>query len=147
MAYDSMYVNLVFRDSKGRDKRKKVELSTTDAALGETAGAAAAALFQAVTQCAIVRYDVYGRNEVSASPDAGSNIDAGMTVTVQLAGRDKKATLKWPAPTEAIQQSDGTLILTDTDVAALEDFFQSGGTGLLSDGELIDSFLTGKLDK
>jgi len=147
MAWDSTYVTLVFRDAKNRDKRKVVELVTLDPATSETVGAAVAAAFQAVTKCAVVKYVVSGVNEVAASPAAGSNVDAGMTATVQLAGRDKKAVLRWPDPTEAVQQADGSLLLTDLDVIALEDLFQSGGGALLSDGELIDSIITGKLDK
>jgi hypothetical protein len=147
MAWDRTYVTLVFRDSKGRDKRKIVEMVTNDPATSETAAASIAAAFQAVTKGAIVKYTVSGENVVAATPDAGSNVDAGMTATCQLAGRDKKAVLRWPMPTEAILQSDGSLLLTDTDVLAIEDLFQSGGVAKLSDGELIDSILTGKLDK
>jgi len=147
MAWDSAYVTLVFRDAKNRDKRKVVEMVTLDPATSETDAAAIAAAFQAVTKCAVVKYTVSGVNEVVASPAAGSNIDAGMTATCQLAGRDKKCVLRWPDPTEAVQQADGSLLLTDTDVQAIEDLFQAAGVAKISDGELIDSIITGKLDK
>jgi len=148
MAYDSSYVTLRFRDAYGRTKTKRVELYSQDAEDMEAAAAVIAAEFQEVSDAHIETYFVTGVNNVAGSPAAGSNIDAGVTVSC-LMEDTSKAALKWPCPTSDIIASDGSLILTDADVIDVEELFQSGvgQVALLSDGETVVDFLSGQLDK
>lgn len=148
MAYDGSYVTFRIRDAYGRTKSKKVELYSQDAAQMETDAALIAAELQEVMDGHIESYFVTGVNNIAGTPVAGSNVDTGVTVSCLMADTSKAA-LKWPTPKAAIFNPDGSLDLTNADVIDVEALFQAGlgQVAYLSDGETLDSFLSGSLDK
>lgn len=149
MAYNKVFTTLRIRDSYNRTKSKKVALVTTDATQAETDAALVAAAFQNAIDGHIDAAFVTGVEEYAGSPVAGSNVDTGVTVSCQLAGRPEKAALKWPTPKATTLNPDGTLDLTDGLVQAIEALFVTATPAIatLSDGETIDGFLSGSLDK
>lgn len=146
MSYNRTWVTLTFIDGRNRTKTKTVEMVTNDAATAETAGDAVYAAYAAVTQGAISKFVVSGEKLPVASPGATSNVDAGVTVSCALLGGGKAAN-KWPMPTEAIINADGSLDLADLDVVAVQTLYEAGETAHLSHGQSITSFLSGQLDK
>ena len=81
-----------------------------------------------------------------SAPAAGSNVDSGVTVSCSLAAGGKAA-LKWPMPDPTLINPDGSLDLTAEAVTNLEDGYKAGGEALISDGEIVTAFISGKLDK
>ena len=85
----------------------------------------------------------------AGTPDAGSNVDAGVTIKCLLDGRPVHATLKYPMPLASHILPDGTLDLSVAAIQDLADMYKTGigGIARLSDGEAITDFVSGKLDK
>lgn len=149
MAYDKVFTNLIFEDSWGRRKRKRVEMVTTDAATAETDGLALKVVYDGVSD-GVIRYaDIVGHFEFADVVPAGVNVDTGCTAQVQLDGRPERATLKWPTPSASLFLAGGVLNTADAAVVTLADTYGTGlgGIARLSDGEAISSILSGKLDK
>jgi hypothetical protein len=149
MAYDKCYVTMRVVDAYGRTKTKRVDLVATDAALAETAAATVIGAFASVMEGHIASATISGMNDYAGAAAAGSNVDTGVTVSCQLAGRPERAPLKWPTPDPAIFNGDATLNLGNAAVQAVEALFVTATPAIatISDGETIDSFLSGKLDK
>jgi hypothetical protein len=149
MAYDNAFVTMRVLDAYGRTKSKRVGLVSTDATQGETDKAAIIAAYAAVMDGHIMSSTYSGQDDHAGSPVAGSNVDTGVTVSCQLAGRPERAPLKWPTPKAAIINPDGTLDLTNVAVQAVEALYVTATPAIatLSDGETIDGFVSGMLDK
>jgi hypothetical protein len=149
MAYDNAFVTMRVLDAYGRTKSKRVGLVSTDATQGETDKATIIGAYAAVMDGHIMSSTYSGQDDHAGSPVAGSNVDTGVTVSCQLAGRPERAPLKWPTPKAAIINPDGTLDLTNVAVQAVEALYVTATPAIatLSDGETIDGFVSGMLDK
>ncbi len=116
------------------------------------AGALAlAALFAtdlaAISQCGIVKYTLATEVSVGGAITAEANLDAGATFSLFIGGvPGKKGTNKVPAPVAAIIGAAGVIDMTDVLVVDYAANFTSGFV-LVSDGETVDSFISGKLDR
>lgn len=93
----------------------------------------------------IESYKVAQETANSDSATAASNKDAGITISCDLGG-GKRAALKIPTPEDAYLNPDGTVDLTNALITAVEADYLSGKV-LISDGETVLDFLSGKLDK
>jgi hypothetical protein len=106
---------------------------------------------KAVTNCGVIKCTLMV--PVDPTPTAGaagSNIDAGATVTGWVNLYTKKATVKWPDPDADARAGDGSIVLAETNVATFLELFEStGGIMQVSDGEVIleDGWIKGKLDR
>jgi hypothetical protein len=98
-----------------------------------------------LTGAEILSYTVAQEVTYSDAVSAGANLDAGITLSLELAD-GKLAPLKVPAPLGAAINADGTVDLTS---ALVTDFVDNWITGnfLISDGETVTSLKSGKLDR
>ena len=93
----------------------------------------------------ILKYSVATEVDYSDTLDALANKDEGITISCDL-GFGKTAALKIPTPVKSVILGDGSVDLTDAIVTALESTYIAGEV-LISDGEVVLDFLSGKLDK
>jgi hypothetical protein len=114
------------------------------------AAAAISTALEAVTDLAMIRADWIVRAvDAGFAVTAGANVDVGGTVSGLLHdGNGKKGSLKIPGLKAEFVNPDGTIDLEDSDVAAyLALFEEDGGIAYISDGEQVDSWIKGALDK
>jgi hypothetical protein len=147
MAYDVTFTTLTIEDTYGRTKSKRVEMVTSDAAQAEIDMGVIISTYANVMNGFVRKAVMNGALEFAGAVPAGVNIDTGMTISCQLAGRSARAALKVPTPDPAVINADGTVNLADVNVAALEALYQAAGIARLSDGEAITGFVSGTLDK
>lgn len=147
----SDFLSLTFEDSYGRRTRKLVEMEHQALHADQVAVAVAfSTALEAVTDLGLVRADIiYQAVDPGFDPTAGSNIDVGATFSGVLYDADgEKASLKIPGIKAALVDPDGSVPLTGAVGAALAFFVQATPFDLLlSDGETIDHWLAGSLDK
>jgi len=148
MAYDLL--SLTMQDSYGRQTRRIIEVAvqTTVAEMITAAGVLSTAL-EAVTDLQLIRADWIVRAvDAGFAAQAGSNVDVGGTVSGLLTdGNGKKGSLKIPGIKAALVNTDGTIKLEDTDMAAYLALFEAAGGSFISDGETVASWIKGTLDK
>lgn len=106
----------------------------------------------AVTDLQILRASMVLQDGLSlpAKDPTGSNVDVGGTfVGFVEGGAGKKATFKVPGIDLALVGEQGTIDITQVAVETLLNHFVDGSTEdfYLSDGEEIDAWITGTLDK
>lgn len=149
MAYDRAQTTLRFTDVYNRHKTKQVEMASLDATQGELDAIIIRNAYAGVTLASVDKAVYRGELSFPGAAQAGANIDTGVTVSCQLAGRPEKASNKWPCPDPAIINPDGTLDLTNADVVVIETLYQTAGLNVarISDGEAITGFISGSLDK
>lgn len=148
------YVTYLLQDSYGRRTRKRYQ---TEAFAGIDAGAdflsaiAAAQALQAdisaFSMLDVLSFSINYEETVTDTPTANANVDEGGTLVVSKVASSKRANLKVPGPEAAIRNVDGTLDVADVIVTNFIANFQSGGDFLISDGELVDAVISGRLDK
>lgn len=92
----------------------------------------------------ILKYSVATEVLYTDTVDALANKDEGVTISCDLGG-GKTAALKIPTPVKTYINPDGTVDLTDAIITALESTYIAGEV-LISDGETVLDFLSGKLD-
>lgn len=106
---------------------------------------------QAVTDLGLVRADlIYKAAGTPFAVTAGANRDVGATFQGLVEdGNGKTASVKVPSIKAALVNADGTITLSNADVEDwLELFAEDTPNSLfLSDGETIDYWLKGTLDK
>lgn len=146
-------LSVTLKDIYSRATRKRFEtedISEIDLGVEYMAAEAfATSLMTALANIseAEIMYFNLGREVVyTDTPDAGSNIDEGMTASA-LKLDNKLTTIKVPAPVATIFNLDGTLDLVDGIVTAYTNHFLVGGGFTLSDGENITKLVSGSLDK
>lgn len=93
----------------------------------------------------ILKYSVATEVVYTDSVDALANKDEGITISCDLGG-GKTAALKIPTPVKSYIDPDGTVDMTNAIITALESTYIAGEV-LISDGETVLDFLSGKLDK
>lgn len=105
----------------------------------------------AVTDLGLIRADlIYVGKGTPFAVTAGANRDTGATFSGLIyAGDGKKASAKVPGIKPALVNADGTITLTQADVEDWIELYAEATPHslLLSDGETIDSWLRGTLDK
>lgn len=148
MAYDKMWCTLTWEDVHGRYKTKRIEMATVDATQAEIDAQAIAAAYEAATEGIVRKAIVSGEMRYAGPASAGSNVDTGVTCTVQLSLRPDRAYLKWPMPMDSYILPGGVVNVADALVQAVQNLYiPLSGVAKLSDGETIDSILSGLLDK
>jgi hypothetical protein len=146
----SAKVSIQMRDSMGRTTTRVYGLTeVTTIGDAETDAAALAALLDATSELGLNKVTLLWDCDVAATaPTAGSNVDEGGTVSGWVEVYKKKASLKVPAPIAAARVSDGTLLLSQADLAAfIAQFVVTTGTASVSDGDTFASFIKGVVDK
>lgn len=143
-------LSLTLVDDYGRTTKRVIGME--DQVLLADYNTAAAALLTdlaAVSDLGVVKADLIINVEGAeqTDPDTGANVDVGGTFSGWIAlGDGKKASLKIPGVKAALVSSDGSIPITG-DIAAYLANWESTGDFNLSDGEQIDSWIRGALDK
>ena len=134
-------------DKQGYETVRKFEIRGADA----NAIAANAATFLADLQ-AITRLGT--RKAAVLIPISGedacgdpSYTDLGVTIRGKSATDGETVIVKVPDLVPTMYDDDGKVILTDVSVDAFLDNFLASGVAYVSDGESVDSWLFGTLDK
>lgn len=142
--------SLTLIDAYGRTTSKLLEVEE-QALLADYVTLAGALMTElaAITDLGLVRMDLIIPIDESFAVTAGANKDTGGTFSGYLdAVPFKKASLKVPGIKPSKVAGDGTIPLDDVDVAAWLARYEAGaGDLMLSDGEQIDTWLSGTLDK
>ena len=92
----------------------------------------------------ILKYSVHTDVIFSDTVTPLANKDEGITISCDLGG-GKTAALKIPTPVKSVINPDGTVDMTDVIITDLEATYVAGKV-LISDGETVIAFLSGKLD-
>lgn len=138
-------ITLSIQDAYARRTVKRFECDVADFA---TAGGVATSLatdFAALSEAEVLKYSVGQETTWSDSVTAGANLDEGITLSVQKED-GSKAVIKVPAPINSVINPDGTVDITATAVTDYVDNWISNGV-TISDGEVVTSLLSGKLDR
>lgn len=146
------YLSLTLRDDFGRETVKRFELvpQSTLAEYDDACEAIVDAL-ALITDLGIVRHDLVLTAFVSGGGTIaeGANVDVGATFVGEIdGGNGKKASHKVPGIHMTYVGADGSIDVTQEDIAAYLGLFLDGtGVCLISDGEDMDVWLTGRLDR
>jgi len=147
------FLSLTLRDSYGRETSKRLEfqdkLLLADYVLNANQMMAD---LQAITDLEIVRASMVLTDGLSipGGGTEGSNVDVGGTFSGMItAGDGKKASHKVPGIKATYVGNAGVIDPTQGDVATYLNHFVDGSTDdfYVSDGETIDEWITGSLDK
>jgi len=131
---------------------KRYQLTSATAAEAATDVAAIIAALNAITDAVMVSY-AYGEEFVESAvsyPAAGIENENQASITALLTtGGGKKANFKIPAPVIGIfvaasGSSANVVDISDTDLGTYAALFESGGEAYISDGEILDSLMSGK---
>lgn len=136
---------LTYVDDFQRRGTKRYELDVVDFAAALTRAASLTSALADIMEGDILKYTVGQEVPYTDTVVADANRDAGITISCDL-GAGKTASIKVPTPTMTVVNADGTVDLTDGLITALETEFLSTDV-LVSDGEIVLDFLSGKLDK
>lgn len=136
---------MTYVDAYQRRGTKRYELSATDFTAALARAATLATALGNLMEADILKYTVGQEVPYTDTVDAGANRDEGITISADL-GAGKTAAIKVPTPVNTVINPDGTVDITDGLITAFEAEFLSGEV-LVSDGETVLDFLSGKLDK
>lgn len=138
---------LIMRDSYGDIYRKEMETRVTVLADAQADVTAFLALLDPCTdlEVASVTYSFRDSTQQIAGV-AGSNRDIGATFE-GLNQDGETVILKIPGFPAAKVGAQRAIDLTDLDVAAMLADYETAGNFYLSDGEIVDSWVKGTLDK
>ena len=147
-----VYISLTLVDSQSRRTRKEIEIVDQGTyADNLTLLSGFLTDLAAVSDLGVERADiVYKAAGTGYAAQSASNIDVGATFVGELYNKDgARATFKLPGIKSSKWSSDGSVSITDADVEdVLERFTQALPANMkLSDGDLIDHWIAGKLDK
>lgn len=133
------------QDAYARRSVKRFEGDFVDFATAETALDALIVDLDALSEAEVYSFTCGRKTGHTGSLVAGANIDSGITLSVMKTDGEK-AVLKVPAPAPAVVNGDGTVDILNALVTAYVDNWITG-TWYVSDGEEVDSLLSGKLDR
>lgn len=134
-------------DDFTRTTTRKFKVTAVDYATALTAWNSFVVDYAAFTRLGVLWDKLATVNIGTPVIDTGANLDAGMTIQVSIVGQPgKTASIKIPAPQAAAINSDGTLNLGNALTTTLEANYTSGFV-LVSDGEVVEDFIKGKLDR
>jgi hypothetical protein len=137
--------SFTLRDAYGRRSNKRWYQNAADHATAVTQAAAFSTALAAITGMQIERYVIGNEVNPGDSVAAGSNKDEGFTFSMDLGG-GKTGALKVPGPVKTAVNADGSIDLTDTDVAAFLALFTGPGPWTISDQEQPQAVIKGVLD-
>lgn len=132
-------------DSYTRRGNKRFQLDAIDFATALTNAGVFVTALEGAMGGDIESYKVAQETANADTPTAESNKDAGITISCDLGG-GKRAALKIPTPETAYLNPDGTVDMANALITAVETEYVAGKV-LISDGETVLDFLSGKLDK
>ncbi len=105
-------------------------------------------LYQDVTKLHLFETRLIDEQAVGGSAAAGSNVDAGMSITAQLVTANKRASIQIPDPIAAVIGPDRAILVAGTEMAALlAAYTQATNKVTASDGEEVTGFIKGTLDR
>ena len=139
-------VSFLMVDAFGRSCNKSYDLRGADyaaatanvtALLPDVEGITGARVVSTILQEKIVRTD---------AATSGANRDAGITLTV-LNSLGEKSTLKIPAPEMGYVDPDGTVDITNGEIVAYYENFESGGNAFVDRNLSAVELVSGVLDK
>lgn len=143
------FLSLTLRDAYGRTTVKLLECET-QLLLADYITLANNVIPEllAITDLGLVKADLIIKEmQTPTDPAAGANVDVGATFSGWLTGEQgKKASLKIPGIKAALVDPDGSVPLTG-DVATYLANYEDGSWLELSDGETIDTWISGTLDR
>lgn len=137
---------ITMRDAYSRYTTKTFGAVGTTLAEVQADLAALAADFDAVSLSATVKTRVSAEELISSVPQAGANNDAGATLHCRL-DNGKLYPLKIPAISPSLLNSDGSVKVEETAIAALVAHFADGGEFTVSEGNTIAAVEYGELDR
>lgn len=148
------YVTYLMQDNFGRRTRKTYQTENfggVDAGADFLSAIAAAQALQvdlsALTELEVLSFQIRYSELVTDAVTGSANVDEGATLVVSKTNSPNRANIKVPGPIQGVRNGDGTI---DVTAAAITDFianFQSAGDFLISDGEVVDAVISGRLDK
>lgn len=142
-------LSCAFVDAYGRITRKVFGMED-QVLLADYAAAIAAfvAELTPMTDLGLVRADLILPAVGEFAATAGANVDVGATISGFLdIGGGKKASLKIPGIKASFVGDDGSIDLTQVDVAAYLAMFETDADFNISDGEQVSSWIKGALDR
>lgn len=148
------YVTYLMQDNYGRRTRKRYQTESfggVDAGADFLSAIAAAQALQAdlsaLSEAEVLSFQISYNEQVADAVVGSANVDEGATLTVSKVGVSNRATMKVPAPIQGVRNGDGTIDVAAVEVTNFIANFQSAGDFLISDGEVVDAVISGKLDK
>lgn len=146
-------LSITLIDGYGRETTKRVEM-TEQLLLADYVNNANAylAALNAITDLQILKAHINLDDDLTipAADPAGSNVDVGATFSGFVGDAEgKKASLKVPGITMSFVGTLGVIDPTQTEIAAFLDLYGDPPDNKfrLSDGEWIETWITGTLDK
>lgn len=145
------YFSITLADDYGRQTRKLIEIeSKITVTEYETLAGTFKTALQAMTDLSLVRFDlIIDAIAAGFAVTSGANVDVGSTFVGYVYGANgKKASLKVPGIKVALVDPDGSIPLTGVVTTYLAQWLQATPAEMrLSDGEEIDTWIAGHLDK
>ncbi len=145
------FLTMTMADNGGNQITKTWKLRATDAATADTDAAVIRAAYNAVTNSVEVAYGLGERFQEDSItyPAAGIENEDKASITGLLIAGNKKANLKINAPVIGMFMNltgPGANIvdILDTDLNTYTDVFKTGAQAYISDGEDLDTVLSGK---
>lgn len=145
------YATFIFGDSHGRTKRKSVQLQTQATLVDYQAVITAfSSALDAIIDLECVKIELTLPATGTFAGEAESNVDVGATFSGVLYNKQgMKASFKVPGVTPSYANEAGEISVADADIAAVLAFFVNATPydAYVSDGETIDHWVKGSLDK
>lgn len=142
-------VSVTLVDAFGRTTNRRYEIEEQiDLATYATVISDYVADLVAVTDLGVVKVDlILPQLGLESAAQLDANVDVGATFSGWLAGGEgKKASIKLPGVAMVNVNPDGSVPIT----GVIEEWlgnFETGGVFMLSDGETIESWIAGSLDR
>jgi len=126
--------------SNGKPKNLNYQMTASDYATAATDAATILAAFQAVSAANVAKTRLSYVTEYPVSLPSGVDTAIVATLSGKILSTQKPVVVSWPAPKDALRlgtEGDeyNELDLSDTDVEAYWDLFNSGAECTISDGE------------
>jgi hypothetical protein len=145
------YLTFQLKDSRKRIKRRTIQLDTQATLVDyQAVTTAMVSALNAVTDLELVKVELTLPQTGSFAGEADSNVDVGATFTgVLYQKQGQKASLKIPGFPMSLVNADGSITVAAVDVAPFLAFFLHATPydAYVSDGETIEAWETGRLDK
>lgn len=146
------WMTVALKDNGGNETSRTYQLVAADAAAADTASTAILAALANVTDAVVVSTSTYERfvNDAFAYPASGVENENLALLDFSIVDHpEKSATLTIPAPKPTIfntTSGPGANIVdvADAAVIAYANLFKTGGSALISDGEVADALNGGR---
>lgn len=141
-------LHITFDDAYGRTTSRTygMEEETTLAQM-QTDAAELLAAIEAASDLGVVKATIsFEVTSPEYAETAGANVDVGATFSGWVTAGQKKASMKIPSIKPALVAADGSVAIVGV-VATFLALFESADVYNLSDGEQIDTWIAGSLDR